>query len=83
VRWYLQHEDGHVITCQPKVWMDTGGFAMYIETVFPHSAFGWRIHCGVEVTELSTNKQHTLSGAVVAEGADVVDWPRSVASCGS
>jgi hypothetical protein len=21
---------------------------------------GWRIHCGVEVTELSTNKQHTL-----------------------
>jgi len=21
----------------------------------------WRIHCGVEVTELSTNKQHTLS----------------------
>jgi hypothetical protein len=22
---------------------------------------GWRIHCGVEVTELSTNKQHTLS----------------------
>ncbi len=23
----------------------------------------WRIHCGVEVTELSTNKQHTLSHA--------------------
>jgi hypothetical protein len=22
--------------------------------------FGWRIHCGVEVTESSTNKQHTL-----------------------
>ena len=22
---------------------------------------GWRIHCGVEVTELSTNKQHSLS----------------------
>ena len=33
VQWYLQHEDGHVITCQPKVWMDIGGFAMYIETV--------------------------------------------------
>jgi hypothetical protein len=29
----------------------------------PHAAFGWRIHCGVEVTELSTNKQHTLSHA--------------------
>jgi hypothetical protein len=26
-----------------------------------HAASGWRIHCGVEVTELSTNKQHTLS----------------------
>jgi hypothetical protein len=25
--------DGHVITCQPKAWMDTGGFAMYIQTV--------------------------------------------------
>ena len=23
----------------------------------PHAASGWRIHCGVEVTELSTNKQ--------------------------
>ncbi len=23
--------------------------------------FSWRIHCGVEVTESSTNKQHTLS----------------------
>jgi hypothetical protein len=26
-----------------------------------HAAHGWRIDCGVEVTELSTNKQHTLS----------------------
>ena len=33
VRWYLQHKDGHVITMQPKAWMDTGGFAMYIETI--------------------------------------------------
>jgi hypothetical protein len=23
--------------------------------------FGWRIHCGVEVTESSANKQHTHS----------------------
>ena len=29
--------------------------------MLPHAASGWRIHCGVEVTELSTNKQHTLS----------------------
>jgi hypothetical protein len=27
----------------------------------PHAASGWRIHCGVEITELSTNKQHTHS----------------------
>jgi hypothetical protein len=26
-----------------------------------HAASGWRIHCGAEVTELSTNKQHSLS----------------------
>jgi hypothetical protein len=24
-----------------------------------HTAHGWRIHCGVEVTEWSTNKQHS------------------------
>ena len=29
--------------------------------VNPHTASGWRIHCCVDVTELSTNKQHTLS----------------------
>ena len=27
----------------------------------PHAAFGWRIHWGVEVTALSTNKQLSLS----------------------
>ncbi len=32
----------------------------------PHAASGWRIHCGVEVTELSTNKQHSLSAATAA-----------------
>ena len=25
-----------------------------------HAAFSWRIHCGVEVTESSTNTQHTI-----------------------
>ena len=28
---------------------------------YHHAASGWRIHRGVEVTESSTNKQHTLS----------------------
>jgi hypothetical protein len=32
-----------------------------------HAAFGWRIHCGVEVTELSTNKQHTPPHASIDE----------------
>ncbi len=32
-----------------------------ISNAFNHAASGWRIQCGVEVTELSTNKQHTLS----------------------
>ena len=30
------------------------------EVVLPHAASGWRIHCGVEVTELSTNKQQQM-----------------------
>jgi len=30
-------------------------------TVCSLRGFGWRIHCGVEATELSTNKQHTLT----------------------
>jgi hypothetical protein len=28
-------------------------------TVTSRTIHGWRIHCGVEVTELSTNKQHS------------------------
>jgi hypothetical protein len=32
-----------------------------------HAASCWRIDCGVEVTELSTNKQHTLSKLAVNE----------------
>ena len=33
----------------------------------PHVSSGWRIHCCVEVTELSTNKQHNL---VMLEGVN-------------
>jgi hypothetical protein len=32
-----------------------------VNPTHPHAAIGWRIHCGVEVIELSTNKQHSLS----------------------
>ncbi len=31
------------------------------EVVFESRGPGWRINCSVEVTELSTNKQHTIS----------------------
>jgi len=46
-------------------WMDldwtlTGAY-LHKHQTHNHAASGWRIHCGVEVTELSTNKQHTLS----------------------
>jgi hypothetical protein len=37
-----------------------------------HAASGWRIHCGVEVTEMSTNKQHTLSGGGGAGGVTLL-----------
>jgi hypothetical protein len=42
------------------------------KTIGDHAASGWRIHCGVEVTELSTNKQHTLSGVtgIVSAGGN-------------
>ncbi len=32
-----------------------------IRSYSAHAASGWRIQCGVEVTELSTNKQLSLS----------------------
>ncbi len=42
----------------------------------PHAASGWRIHCGVEVTELSTNKQHSLSLRTRSpvSAADIDGW---------
>ena len=40
LRLYLQHRDSHVITCQPKAWMDAAGFAMYIDTVLGASVEG-------------------------------------------
>jgi len=46
-----------------------------------HAASGWRIHCGVEVTELNTNKQHSLSlfnktqsGPLEATSVIFKDW---------
>jgi hypothetical protein len=31
----------------------------YVPSVRYTRGLGWRVHCGVEVTESSTNKQHT------------------------
>ena len=33
----------------------------YIPSLRYTRGLGWRMHCGVEVTESSTNKQHHLS----------------------
>ena len=38
----------------------------------PHAASGWRIHCGVEVTELSTNKQHSLKSGSLRGPSDTI-----------
>jgi hypothetical protein len=42
--------------------------------------FGWRIHCGVEITELSTNKHHSLAHCAAMTGAkgDLRKWRREL-----
>jgi hypothetical protein len=49
---------------QPQVQRLRDPSTSHIYTQTPNTlprGFGWCIHCGVEVTELSTNKQHSLS----------------------
>jgi hypothetical protein len=75
----------------------TGGFLAHHHDAHLHThkhtsctsrGFGWRIHCGVEVTELTTNKQHTLT-LPMSQGNEIC-WRRLVsrqerrvrASCG-
>jgi hypothetical protein len=58
-----------IFTSTYEIFLQTAGLqdgashcAKILSTMYtPNAASGWRIHCGVEVTELSTNKQHTLS----------------------
>jgi hypothetical protein len=38
----------------------------YVPSLRYTRGLGWRIHCGVEVTESSTNKQHHLSTCAAA-----------------
>jgi hypothetical protein len=40
-------------------WIQNSEFQCRLERT--SRGFGWRIHCGVEVTESSTNEEHTLS----------------------
>ncbi len=35
------------------------------------TGFGWRIHCGVEVTELSTNEQHVSPARTASASASI------------
>jgi hypothetical protein len=50
----------------------------YVPSLRYTLGLGWRIHCGVEVTESSTNKQHHLSRRDPSfgcpKGDDVVNW---------
>ena len=48
------------LACSWRSWGVKHG-ALHPQDKYPNAASGWRIHCGVEVTELSTNKQHSLS----------------------
>jgi hypothetical protein len=38
-----------------------------------HAAIGWRIHCGVEVTELSTIKQHSDNPLNIQKNSCLID----------
>ena len=40
--------------------MSEGVLLMYEPSLRYTRGLGWRIHCGVEVTESSTNKQHMI-----------------------
>jgi hypothetical protein len=40
--------------------MSEGVLLMYEPSLMYTRGLGWRIHCGVEVTESSTNKQHMI-----------------------
>ena len=46
-----------------------------------HAAHGWRIHCGVQVTELRTNKQHSLSLAGNVRPGDVRTRKHGISHC--
>ena len=49
-----QIKDIIIITAVPR-----GGRGIVCVSLWRHVHLGWRIHCGVEVTELSTNKHNT------------------------
>jgi hypothetical protein len=57
----------HIISARPskqplmvRTVVPSSRYILSSAPILFHAASGWRIHCGVDVTELSTNKQHTL-----------------------
>jgi hypothetical protein len=48
----------------PLVLGPLNSLVWYVPSLRYTRGLGWRMHCGVEVTESSTNKQHHLSSRV-------------------
>jgi hypothetical protein len=48
-------------TYSEKEGVTLNSLVLYVPSLRYTRGLGWRMHCGVEVTESSTNKQHHLS----------------------
>jgi hypothetical protein len=58
-------EDKNISVVSERLLLDGGPSPNAVDAlgfILTSRGFGWRIHFGVKVTELSTNTQHTLSG---------------------
>jgi hypothetical protein len=53
-------------TCDHVPIRTLNSLVWYVPSLRYTRGLGWRMHCGVEVTESSTNKQHHLSLIVVS-----------------
>jgi hypothetical protein len=53
----------------PLVLGPLNSLVWYVPSFRYTRGLGWRMHCGVEVTESSTNKQHHLSKVIYPKGA--------------
>jgi hypothetical protein len=61
VQFSLQYTTGPSHFFIPLVLGPLNSLVWYVPSLRYTRGLGWRMHCGVEVTESSTNKQHHLS----------------------